>query len=50
MAFKEAFLSAKPVLLEPVFDLEIAVPSDHMGDVMGIYPSRRQDHWYGTLE
>jgi elongation factor G len=41
MAFKEAFLSAKPVLLEPIYDLEIAVPSDNMGDVMGDISSRR---------
>ncbi len=41
MAFKEAFLSAKPILLEPIFDLEIAVPGDHMGDVLGDISSRR---------
>ena len=41
MAFKEAFLSAKPVLLEPIYDLEIAVPDDHMGDVLGDISSRR---------
>jgi elongation factor G len=41
MAFKEAFLSAKPVLLEPVCDLEVHVPGDHMGDVMGDISARR---------
>ena len=41
MAFKEAFLSAKPVLLEPIYNLEITVPGDHMGDVMGDISSRR---------
>ncbi len=41
MAFKEAFLSAKPVLLEPIFDIEITVPGDHMGDVLGDISSRR---------
>ncbi len=41
MAFKEAFLSAKPVLLEPIYDVEIAVPGDHMGDVLGDISSRR---------
>ncbi len=41
MAFKEAFLSAKPVLLEPICDLEISVPGDHMGDVLGDISSRR---------
>ncbi len=41
MAFKEAFLSAKPVLLEPIYDVEISVPSERMGDVMGDISSRR---------
>ena len=41
MAFKEAFLSAKPVLLEPIFNIEITVPGEHMGDVMGDISSRR---------
>ncbi|MDP4200799.1 MAG: elongation factor G [Bacteroidota bacterium] len=41
MAFKEAFLSARPVLLEPICDVEVAVPGDHMGDVMGDISSRR---------
>ncbi|HET6401407.1 MAG TPA: elongation factor G [Candidatus Kapabacteria bacterium] len=41
MAFKEAFLSAKPVLLEPIYDIEISVPGDHMGDVLGDISSRR---------
>lgn len=41
MAFKEAFLSAKPVLLEPIYNVEISVPSENMGDVMGDISSRR---------
>jgi elongation factor G len=41
MAFKEAFLNAKPVLLEPIYEVEIRVPSDHMGDVLGDISSRR---------
>lgn len=41
MAFKEAFLNAKPVLLEPVCEIEVMVPSDHMGDVLGDISSRR---------
>jgi elongation factor G len=41
MAFKEAFLSAKPVLLEPIYELEVTVPGDHMGDVLGDISSRR---------
>ncbi len=41
MAFREAFLSARPVLLEPIFELEVTVPGDHMGDVLGDISSRR---------
>ncbi|HEY3874425.1 MAG TPA: elongation factor G, partial [Candidatus Kapabacteria bacterium] len=41
MAFKEAFLSAKPALLEPIYDIEISVPGEHMGDVLGDISSRR---------
>jgi len=40
-AFREAFLSAQPCLLEPVLDIEIKVPEDFMGDVMGDISSRR---------
>jgi elongation factor G len=40
-AFKEAFLSAQPCLLEPVLIVEIKVPEDYMGDVMGDLSSRR---------
>jgi len=41
MAFKKAMEGARPVLLEPVVKLEIVVPSDYMGDVMGDINSRR---------
>ncbi len=41
IAFKEAFLQAKPTLLEPVYDVEVTVPEDHMGDVLGDISSRR---------
>lgn len=41
MAFKEAVLEAQPVLLEPVMDVEITVPDDNMGDVIGDLNSRR---------
>jgi elongation factor G len=41
MAFKEAFLSAKPTLLEPIYELEVTVPGDHMGDVLGDISARR---------
>ncbi|MEQ8764902.1 MAG: elongation factor G, partial [Planctomycetota bacterium] len=40
-AFIDAFEKAKPVLLEPVMDLEIAVPSRFMGDISGDLNSRR---------
>lgn len=41
MGFKKAFQNAKPVLLEPIFDLEVMVPEEFMGDVMGDISSRR---------
>jgi len=41
MAFKEAAQHARPTLLEPVMDIEITVPDDNMGDVMGDLNSRR---------
>lgn len=41
MAFREGFLDAKPVLLEPIFDVEVVVPNDYTGDVMGDISSRR---------
>ncbi|MFN2374505.1 MAG: elongation factor G [Cyclonatronaceae bacterium] len=41
MAFKKAFLDASPQLLEPVYDVNIAVPSDYMGDVLGDLSTRR---------
>ena len=41
MGFKDAFLKAKPVLLEPIYRLVITVPEEFMGDVMGDLTSRR---------
>lgn len=41
MGFKKAFMDAKPVLLEPIYQLEIKVPEAYMGDVMGDISSRR---------
>ncbi|TCO75018.1 elongation factor G [Marinisporobacter balticus] len=41
MAFKEAMKKAKPVLLEPYFKIEVVVPEDYMGDVIGDINSRR---------
>jgi elongation factor G len=40
-AFKKGFMGAKPVLLEPIYDIEVRVPEDTMGDVMGDLSSRR---------
>ncbi len=40
-AFKKGFLAAKPVLLEPIYDVTIKVPEEFMGDVMGDVSSRR---------
>jgi len=41
MGFKEAVNHAKPVLLEPVMKVEVVVPEDFMGDVLGDLSSRR---------
>ena len=40
-AFKEAVMKAKPVLLEPVFKVEVTVPDGYMGDIIGDISSRR---------
>ncbi len=41
MAFREAAKKAHPVLLEPLEDVEVVVPEEYMGDVMGDLNSRR---------
>jgi elongation factor G len=41
MAFKKAMEGARPVLLEPVMELEVVIPSENMGDVMGDINARR---------
>jgi elongation factor G len=41
MAFKDAFMKAEPQLLEPICDLEVMVPEEMMGDVMGDLQTRR---------
>ncbi len=41
MAFKEAMRKAEPVLLEPMMKVEVTVPEEYMGDVMGDINSRR---------
>ena len=41
IAFQEAAKRAKTYLMEPVFDVEVVVPEDYMGDVMGDLNARR---------
>jgi elongation factor G len=41
IAFREAMPKAKPIVLEPIMDIEVAVPEEYMGDVMGDLTSRR---------
>lgn len=40
-AFKEAFKNAGPKIMEPIYDVEVLVPSDRMGDVMSDLQGRR---------
>ena len=40
-AFKEGFQNAKPILLEPIYDVEVTVPDTYTGDVVGDLNSRR---------
>ncbi len=47
LAFKEAARRAKPVLLEPIFAVEVVTPEEFMGDVMGDL-SRRRGHLHGS--
>ena len=41
MAFREAAKKASPVLLEPIFKVEVIVPEEYMGDVIGDISGRR---------
>uniref|UniRef100_A0A7C5PLA9 Elongation factor G n=1 Tax=Thermodesulfobium narugense TaxID=184064 RepID=A0A7C5PLA9_9BACT len=41
MAFKEAMSKANPVLLEPIMSIEIVVPDEYLGEVLGDINSRR---------
>jgi len=41
LAFKDGFLKAGPVLLEPIMNLKVTVPNDYTGDVMGDLNKRR---------
>ena len=40
-AFKEAFLAATPCLLEPIYDVVVTVPEEHVGAIMGDISARR---------
>ncbi|MDR0506295.1 MAG: elongation factor G [Dysgonamonadaceae bacterium] len=40
-AFSDAFKNAGPKILEPVYDVEVSLPSEYMGDVMGDLQGRR---------
>jgi elongation factor G len=40
-AFRKGFVEAKPILLEPLYNIEVTVPDEFMGDVMGDISSRR---------
>ena len=41
LAFKKCMETANPVLIEPVMDVEVTVPEEYLGDVMGDFNSRR---------
>jgi len=41
MALKEGVKRAKPVLLEPIMDVEVVTPADYMGDIIGDLSARR---------
>jgi len=47
MGFKEGFRKAKPVLLEPIMKVEVVVPEDYYGDIVGDL-SRRRGQIVGT--
>ncbi|MEX2601468.1 MAG: elongation factor G, partial [Balneolaceae bacterium] len=41
MAFRDGFLKASPQLMEPVYEIQVHVPADYMGDVLSDLSSRR---------
>jgi elongation factor G len=41
LGFKNGVLDCKPILIEPIMNMEIVVPSDHVGDIMGDINSKR---------
>ena len=40
-AFRDAFLNAQPCLLEPIINIEVKVPEEFMGDIMGDISGKR---------
>lgn len=40
-AFRKGFKEAKPILLEPIYNIEVIIPEQYMGEVMGDVSSRR---------
>jgi elongation factor G len=40
-AFKKGFMEARPIILEPIYDITVKIPEEYMGDVMGDISSRR---------
>lgn len=41
IGFKEGYLKCRPVILEPIYNIQVIVPDDYTGDVMGDISSRR---------
>lgn len=41
LAYKKGMQEASPILLEPIYNVEVKVPENYMGDIMGDMPSRR---------
>lgn len=41
LAFKKAFMEAKPILLEPILNVEVKVPEEYMGDIIGDLNKKR---------
>jgi elongation factor G len=41
MAFKDAFMKCDPILIEPIYNIEVRVPEEFTGDIMGDISSRR---------
>ena len=39
--FRKGFMESKPCLLEPIYEIEVTVPEEYMGDVMGDISSKR---------